>query len=249
MKSQTGVDDAKFKEFLNDAEVNHQNQRYTDAAKTFEFLSEWCLENKMPEDMVYFQYRALVDYKIEGKIDSLVSHFQKLAINALKASTVYALSEVNSPHVENKIALLWYVQQNLKMLDDEAKRKSILLKLHHIFQQILEDESLDKNQKIQYLDKSIELSNDLGYNDQLINACKMKCEIIEKEGEAILKSNGYDVNIVAAHKFLEAAQIYGQISEFEKLNTLVKKAQDLYPEINLEKYDLKKSTASIKRSN
>lgn len=249
MMAKYDINEEKFQEILHDAEVNFENQRYADAANTFEFLSNWCLEHNRPEDMLYFQYRAILAFKIIRKTEALVNKYQKLAINALKASTVYAMNEVNSPHVENKIALLWYVQQNLKMLDDENNRKSILMRLHNIFQQILDDEDLDDHRKIKYLDQSIQLSNDLGMTDQLIKDSKLKSQLIIQEGESILSSNGIDVEIIAAHKFLEAAQILNGISEMDETRELINKAKELYPDINLKKFNLDQFSVSFKRSN
>lgn len=233
------VSKTNFDNLLEEAETNFKSSRYENAAKTFEHIAHMCIEMKYFEDMLYFTYRAIVSWIQANKMINVIRLYQKLAIHSLKLSTLQAITTIDSTiDLENKADLIRLAQQNLKHLNENEKRRPLIDSLVTLYEKFGDDYSLNYNEKIVYLERSIELLKEIQDFDRLKSiTIKLAC-LIETNAIQILKTSDFDAELVSAHKLIEAAKLYFDVEQVEKFNTLIAKALELYPEIDLTKFNL-----------
>ncbi len=228
------LDEDRINMVIEEAEVNYKTGRYENAAKNFEYLSQEMLENKFYEDMIYFTYRSIVARKQVNDNISIVKIMQKLGINILKISTIVAMDQLNKTLIyEEKTDLLWITQKNLKLLGDHGKREKLIRMLTEIYLTLSKDVEFTYDERKAYLERNITLHQEIkDFEGYRVNKEEL-AQLNEEKGIATLNSQGFDVELVAARFFIQAANEYHDIGNTKKYNELVSNAKVLDPKLQI----------------
>lgn len=228
------IDEDRINMVIEEAEVNYKTGRYENAAKNFEYLTQEMLENRFYEDMVYFTYRSIVARKQVNDNLSIVKIMQKLGINILKISTIVAMDQLNSTLIyEEKTDLLWVAQKNLKLLGDIVKREKLIRMLTEIYFTLSKDIEFSYDERKVYLERNITLLQEIkDFEGYRMNKDEL-AQLIEEKAVNTLNSQGFDVDLVAARFFIQAANEYHAIGNTKKYNELVSKAKELDPKMQI----------------
>ena len=234
MNSVRSIDEDNINSVIEEAEVNNKTGRYENAAKNFEYLTQKMLENSCYEDMIYFAYRSIIARKQVNDISSIVKITQKLGINILKISTILSMDQLNNTLVyEEKTDLLWVAQKNLKLLGDFEKREKLIRILTDIYFNLSKDLEFTYDERKSYLERNITLLQEIkDFDGYRINK-EEHAKLIEEKAIATLNSQGFDIELVAARFFVQAANEYQDIGDTKKYDELVSNAKELDPKIRL----------------
>ena len=66
----------KFDSLYNEAVSNYETSRFTDAAKNFDYIANFCVKEGLLEDFVYFSYRSAIAWRSSNHINKLIPLYQ-----------------------------------------------------------------------------------------------------------------------------------------------------------------------------
>ncbi|OLS24473.1 MAG: hypothetical protein HeimC2_22790 [Candidatus Heimdallarchaeota archaeon LC_2] len=227
-------DDERINTVIEEAEVNYRTGRFENSATNFEYLTQKMLEKSLYEDMIYFAYRSIIARKQINDINSTVKIMQKLGINILKISTLIAMDQLNNTLVyEEKTELLWVAQKNLKLLGDPGKREKLIKILTDIYFNLSKDIEFNYEERKSYLDRNINLLQEIKDFDGYRRNKKELAHLMEEKAITTLNSQGFDIELVAARFFVQAANEYHDISDSNKYDELISNAKELDPKLKI----------------
>lgn len=228
------IDEERITSVIEEAEVNYKTGRFENAAQNFEYLSRLMLDHRLFEDMIYFSYRSLIARKQFNDIPTIVKNMQTLGLNLLKVSTYLASDHLNKTLIyEEKTELLWIAQKNLALLGDTDQRKQFIKALSEIYFTFSSDVEFSFEERRTYLERNIQMYEEIKDYKNYKLAKERLALLAEDQAIHTLNSQGYDVEIVAARFYAEAASIFSEINNIDKYNDLVEKAKSLDPKIIL----------------
>lgn len=234
MNNIKSIDDERINTVVEEAEVNYRTGRFENSATNFEYLTQKMLEKSHYEDMIYFAYRSIIARKQINDINSTVKIMQKLGINILKISTLIAMDQLNNTLVyEEKTELLWLAQKNLKLLGDPGKREELIKILTDIYFNLSKDIEFNYEERKSYLDRNINLLQEIKDFDGYRRNKKELAHLMEEKAITTLNSQGFDIELVAARFFVQAANEYHDISNSNKYDELISNAKELDPKLKI----------------
>jgi len=230
------IDEERINSIIEEAEVNYKTGRFEDAAKNFEYLSGKMLDHKFFEDMIYFTYRSLTARKRINDIPTIVRNLQTLGLNVLKISTYLASEYLNNSLVyEEKTELLWVAQKNLELLGEKEQRKQFINTLTKIYVKFASDAEFSYSERRSYLERNLQMYKEMKDYNKYNSTNERLAFLLEEQAVNTLDSQGYDIELVAARLFAEAASIFFNIHNVEKYKLLINKAKTLDPKLKLPK--------------
>lgn len=228
------IDEDRITSIVEEAEVNYKTGRYEDAAKNFEYLSREMLDHKFFEDMIYFAYRSMIARKQINDIPTIVKNMQSLGLDVLKISTYLASEYLNKTLIyEEKTELLWIAQKNLKLLGETEQQKQYIKSLTKIYFKFASDIEFSYTERRSYLERNLKMYEEIREYKKYKSTKEKLALLLEEQADHTLNSQGYDIELVAARLFAEAASILLEINNEAKHDQLIKKAKTLDPKLKL----------------
>ncbi|MHA2250833.1 MAG: hypothetical protein ACXAD7_10735, partial [Candidatus Kariarchaeaceae archaeon] len=118
-------------------------------------------------------------------------------------------------------------------LNENEKRIPLVRTLAQIYDKFALDATIDYNDRIMYLERTIKLFHDIQDTEKENIYTVRLAELIENNTNNILNSSGFDQEFVAAHKLVEAAKLYLRAGIKKKHDELLDKSKELYPAIEI----------------
>ncbi len=202
--------DLEFNTYLEEAEINYNNQRYKDAASTFEYLIRHSIRDENYLDVIHFSYRAIDAWEKAGNRQKALHLWKNLGIFSLKvASKLASDSASESPTVEYKIELLEILEDTLEYLNNDEYRDNILEELYNNYILLSQEYDRPIKDRIMYLERA------LGY-PSILNKERIKyletslAELHFKLAEKYKKSNQLGAEDIARKELEIANELLGK---------------------------------------
>jgi len=150
------VSDFEFNTYLEEAEINYNNQRYKDAAGTFEYLIRASTRESNFLDVIHFSYRAIDAWEKAGSTQKALHVWKNLGVFSLKvASKIASDSAQETTNLEYKTEILEILQDTLDYLNNADYRRIILEDLYQHYILLSQEYDRSLKERIMYLEKTM----------------------------------------------------------------------------------------------
>ncbi len=193
---------------IEEANINFENARFNDAAKSFKLLHSKCIQNGLINDSIYFYYRMLIAYEMDKNYNEMIGSTINLSLFLLKTALDYASKNINDiKTTREKYKTFVYMEKILYHLHEEQQQELLIKSIIDIIFEIIKES--EPEDKMYYLEKGLEYNKRLekiskSYKKEELLVTLLKCYTTHAEN--ILDENtGFDTVDVVLHYYGKAA--------------------------------------------
>lgn len=169
----------QLEHYIKEAETNFITNRLDDAGNEFNLIADR-LNGAI--DNFYFRYRAIHAFETSENKSKLIKSLQMLGNHALKISLFHCEKMLkDSVTNEEKEFALYEAVQLSKTLGQYEQVESLLSTIAPVYQDLFHDESIAFEQKLAYMERNLELSNEFMVYEEQVEAKKRIIFIILDE--------------------------------------------------------------------
>ncbi len=219
-----------FKTLYDEANVNFSNQRYADAASTFEHLIRIAMQEGNPEDAIYFFYRAIVAWKAAKRTDQVIKSYQAMADMAVKQGTKLGLEQLKTEKsVAKRIEIAKQVISMVKKLNNKEMETELKHQLLRDLVDLSNKYDLTEKEKMPLLDQAIALATSFEIPDQkLLEKLRKNLALVYEElAKQAVEDTAFPSEEVAIKHLMSAITIYSLLNEKKKVLELEDKVKEL----------------------
>jgi len=215
-----------FEVLINEANDHFNSGRFRDAARTFEYLVQFCLKIEYYEDIIYYLYKTILSWSYVGDIEQIIKQYQKLGILALKISTqigsnVYEITTDDT----RKVEILRLISENLYYLGEIKKKKELSPNLIDLYLNLSIKSEIKLDIRISYLEKASVIADENNNKSKSAEIQNNLASLLEEKADLSEQTMGIGNLEIASHFYKEASKIYKRLGNTKKSNILMEKSK------------------------
>ncbi|OLS24671.1 MAG: hypothetical protein HeimC2_21520 [Candidatus Heimdallarchaeota archaeon LC_2] len=220
------ITDKTILDMVEEGKNNFVSSRFEDAANLFESTVRSLEKTNNHIDSVYFSYAKIVALNKAEKWEQEIQSLLELGRRCLQLGLTKAIDQQKAEsNPFEKSIYMNHAQKIMKILDLDEERESIVLSLVQLYKTLIEDKNTVHDIKENFQERIIEFCNDYNHPTLMKEYERIKlCQILEKAGDFLSSSGKFAVDVIAANKYIKAAEIYLEFDMEKEMKTVLVKA-------------------------
>jgi hypothetical protein len=134
-----------------------------------------------------------------------------------------------------------HAQKIMNLLDMEEERESIVLSLVQLYKILIKDSKTEPNVQELFQDRILEFTEEFDHPSLVLRDEKLTlAKLLEENADALIKSEKYHVDVMAANKYIKAASVFLEYNKNADMKKMLNKALKCSKHGQFEKFGFRK---------